>query len=116
MKKKPIGEIKYYTTKVVDIHGTLAVLEFAIFRNGAEKCIGQIGGRIEEGPGHYRIGPKPEAVIRLPCGTFEFWPTPWGRMAILEEARQDRLRDKSNNRRRREGLPMLRRIKRRKKR
>ena len=109
-KKKTIGEIEYYTTKLVAVCGTEAVLEYAIFRNGAERCVGQIGRKIG-GPDYE--GPKPEATIQLPCGTFEFYPTPWGRMAILEGARQDQLREKSNNQRRREGLPMLKRQKRR---
>lgn len=105
-KRKTIGEIEHYITRAVA--GSAA--EYAVFSNGAERCVGQIGRKIG-GPDYE--GPKPEATIQLPCGTFEFYPTPWGRMAILEGARQDQLREKSNNQRRREGLPMLKRQKRR---
>ena len=107
-KRKTIGEIEHYITRAVA--GSAA--EYAVFSNGAERCVGWFGRRLG-GPDYE--GPKPEATISLPCGTFEFYPTPWGRMAILEGARQDQLREKSNNQRRRECLPMLKRQKRRRK-
>lgn len=105
-KRKTIGEIEHYITRAVA--GSAA--EYAVFSNGAERRVGWFGRRLG-GPDYE--GPRPEATIQLPCGTFEFYPTPWGRMAILEGARQNQLREKSNNQRRREGLPMLKRQKRR---
>lgn len=103
-KRKSIGEIEHYITRAVA--GSAA--EYAVFSNGAERCVGWFGRRLG-GPDYE--GPRPEATISLPCGTFEFWPTPYGRTAILEQARKKMLMEKSNNQRRREGLPMLRRRK-----
>lgn len=103
-RRKARGEIAGFEIRMRTV--------YAVFENGERRSFGVIGGEVATP----EQAAEAEETITMACGTFGFRMEKWAAFPAAELARQDALIEMSNNERRRKGLPMLRRIKRRRKR